>query len=422
MEGLPQASTAEIYAEKSVIQVQGVRAHQAELSASHEAYVCRCDVIDCLCQHYCDAADKGTHAHACLSVTTRARGGVALPRVFVSVTGCAVDSCSSRSLLAKETAEMLGVAVRPVADETGPLTAIDGTTVQVLGTANLTISREDANVHMPEISAEFQVVKSLDLVAADLLIGIDIVSSLGGVQLVYDEASGELTKVTSRTKPQNPAAVGALAEREDTAQKMPGHVSVVQDDDHVTLTMSGGEAVFDKANRFWTVRWKWADDEAPPYPIGAGVGEYSRQRLSTEQEAKFQQEITMWVENGWLVPYNVDKHGPIGAVLPPLAVCQKHKAATPVRPCLDYRALNDRIVSNPGKDTPVCGETIRKWRQRQTRSKVIDIRKAYLNVRVHTELQRFQALDWYGKVSNIIIILLTFPWREWLLGWQSHQS
>ena len=35
-----------------------------------------------------DAADKGGHTHACLSVTTRARGGVALPHVFVSVTGC----------------------------------------------------------------------------------------------------------------------------------------------------------------------------------------------------------------------------------------------------------------------------------------------------------------------------------------------
>ena len=202
-------------------------------------------------------------------MTTRTRGGVALPRVFVSVTGCAgrwtagVDSCSSRSLLAKETAEMLGVAVRPVADEAGPLTAIDGTTVQVLGTANLTISRDDVNFHGPEVSAEFQVVKSLEVVAADLLIGIDIVSSLGGVYLVYDEASGGLTKVTFGPKPQNPAAVGALAEPENTGQKMPGHVSVAQEDGRVTLTMSDGEAVFDKANRFWTLRWKWADGEAP---------------------------------------------------------------------------------------------------------------------------------------------------------------
>ena len=350
-----------------------------------------------------DAADKGGHAHACLSVTTRARGGMALPRIFVSVTGCAgrwtaaVDSCSSRSLLAKETAEMLGVAVRPVADEAGPLTAIDGTTVQVLGTANLTISKDDVNVHVPEVSAEFQVVKSLEVVAADLLIGIDIVSSLGGVHLVYDEASGGLTKVTFGPKLQNPAAVGALAEPESTTQKMPGHVSVAQEDGRVTLTMSDGEAVFDKANRFWTVCWKWADGEAPTHPIGAGIGEYSRQRLSEDQEAKFQEEVTMWVEKGWLVPCHVDKHGPIGAVLSLLAVCQEHKATTPVRPCLDYRALNDRIVSNPGKDAPVCGETIRKWRQRQTRSKVIDIRKAYLNVRVHPELQRFQAVVWEGQ-------------------------
>ena len=69
-------------------------------------------------------------------------------------------------------------------------------------------------------------VKSSEVVAADLLTGIDIISSLGGVHLVYDEASGRLTKVVFGPKPQNPAAVGALAEPENTAQKMLGHVSV----------------------------------------------------------------------------------------------------------------------------------------------------------------------------------------------------
>ena len=132
-------------------------------------------------------------------------------------------------------------------------------------------------------------------------------------------------------------------------------------------------------------------------PLASGVGQYSRTKLSPEQEVKFCSEVDAWIDNGWLVPYGAARHGPPGAVLPLLAVCQEHKAMTPVRPCLDYRLLNSCIVSNQGKDAPVSAEKIRKWRQRHGQSKVIDIRKAYLNVRVHPELQRFLMMVWEGR-------------------------
>ena len=183
-------------------------------------------------------------------MTTHACGGVALPHVFMHVIGCAgcwspaVDYCSSRPLLSKKTAEALGVAVQPVTGEAGPLTAIDGMIVQVLGTAHLTMSGEAANVHMPEVSAEFRVVKSLDVVVADLLIGIDTVSSsLAGVQLEHDRAGGELTKVTFGANPQMPAAVSTLAVGEDTDQRMPKHVSVAQDEDRVCTGQVGFRSV-----------------------------------------------------------------------------------------------------------------------------------------------------------------------------------
>ena len=104
------------------------------------------------------------------------------------------------------------------------------------------------------------------------------------------------------------------------------------------------------------------------------------------------------MKNGWLVPYDVNSHGLIGAVLPFIAVCQEHKPTTPVRPCLDYRALNEQIVSHPGAEAPVCGEKLREWRQRCPEAALVDIRKAYLNVRIRPDLQRFQVVAFDGRL------------------------
>ena len=98
------------------------------------------------------------------------------------------------------------------------------------------------------------------------------------------------------------------------------------------------------------------------------------------------------------MPYDADQHGPIGAVLPLIAVCQEHKPLTPVRPCLDYRALNQQILSHPGTEALVCGEKLHEWRQRRQESALVNIRKAYLNVRIHPDLQRFQVVAFQGHL------------------------
>ena len=140
---------------------------------------------------------------------------------------------------------------------------------------------------------------------------------------------------------------------------MPRHVTVTRDGSRVSLAADEEEAVFDPAKGYWEVAWKWASGEPPTSPVGSGVGEYFRRRLSDEQEAKFQKETGLWQAEGWLVPYDADVHGPVGGVLPLIAVCQEHKLSTPIRPCLDYRELNKRIASRPGTEAPACGEKIR---------------------------------------------------------------
>ena len=66
------------------------------------------------------------------------------------------------------------------------------------------------------------------------------------------------------------------------------------------LKTGDGEAMFDKKNGVWEVGWKWKSGEPPTSAVGSGIGEYSRKRLADDQEAKFRDEIAMWIDNEWL--------------------------------------------------------------------------------------------------------------------------
>ena len=345
------------------------------------------------------ADTAGKTKDVCLGLVARSRGS--LPKVFVSVAGgqekwiAAIDSCSSRSLVSLATARALSLVLEDPAD-VDAITAIDGESLKVSGVAELTVSRVDSKVYLPEITTKFLVVASLDVVQSDLLIGLDVISSAGGIALEYSETDGRLTGAVFGSRPVVAAAEGGPTSGV-TEEPLPPHIQVRQDGDKVTLAMSDCEVAFDAEEGFWEVSWRWQDGAAPTFPLGSGIGEYSRQKLSDDQESKFVQEVQNWVNQKWLVPYDESQHGKMGCVLLLLAVCQEHKESTPIRPCLDYRELNSSIVSQPGLDAPACEEKLRKWRQCSNDMNLLDIRKAFLNVHVHPDLQRFQVVIWKGR-------------------------
>ena len=49
-------------------------------------------------------------------------------------------------------------------------------------------------------------------------------------------------------------------------------------------------------------------------------------------------------------------------------------------------------MSNPGFDSPVCGDTLRAWCQADTDSVLLDVKKAYLQVRVDPSLAHYQVV------------------------------
>ena len=96
-------------------------------------------------------------------------------------------------------------------------------------------------------------VGSLSTVGADILIGLDIISTSGGVKLQYDSENGVLTDVVFG--PGGTPTVAAAAASDATASETPRHVTVVQDGADATLVMSDGEAYFDSQDKTGQVKW-----------------------------------------------------------------------------------------------------------------------------------------------------------------------
>ena len=340
------------------------------------------------------AAAPGTKPPGSRTLCTVQGNRADLPRVFVDVqvndelrrVDATVDTGSMCTLVSSTAVEMLGLNV----DDSGhpdDLVALDGSTVQVLGTAALCIQRLDGPVHLPTTCITALVVPHLSVVGTDLLLGSDMVSSVGGVSLSY--AGGELASVyfgsrnTPKPEDHHPCR----------------HVETVVDGDDLTFRTDDGQIMWNAQARKWALSWTLKAGQPPTNPIGAGTGKYGRGNMSPEQEALFLSKITSWIENGWLVPHNPVKHGEPAAVLPLMAVAQEHKPTTPVRPVLDYRELNKLIKSFPGADAPACVEKLRLWRAAgpAEEHQLLDIRKAYLQVHLSPELLRYQTVIWKGQ-------------------------
>merc|ERR1712055_271038 len=68
-------------------------------------------------------------------------------------------------------------------------------------------------------------------------------------------------------------------------------------------------------------------------------------------------------------------------------------------PVLDYRELNAFVESHTGdNNTAVCAEKVRAWRQLQGDLKIVDLKDAYLQIRVSQDLWQYQIVKFRGKM------------------------
>ena len=97
------------------------------------------------------------------------------------------------------------------------------------------------------------------------------------------------------------------------------------------------------------------------------------------------------MSNGWLVPHKEEELGSPKGLIPLMAVLQQYKSK--LRPVMDFRQLNcyvDVFTAN----ADVCAA---KWRQKGPNVSLLDLKRAYLQVRVQKTLWPFQAAKIGGQ-------------------------
>ena len=193
----------------------------------------------------------------------------------------------------------------------------------------------------------------------DLLLGMDVIKKLGGVHI--DE--------------------GGKARFAEAAQTLGVTIELEQPD---------FRAEFDQRTKSWTVPWEWSDDQ-PLEKLYNRVPEYT---IPVRARAEYDEKLQNWIDNGWLVPYPEDKLGSLKGLIPLIAVIQQNKQR--VRPVLPYRELNDHLFPFTAR-ADICTEKLREWRRAGSNVSVLDLRKAYLQVRVPQSLWSYQTVLFKGR-------------------------
>uniref|UniRef100_A0A5S6R5T4 Reverse transcriptase domain-containing protein n=1 Tax=Trichuris muris TaxID=70415 RepID=A0A5S6R5T4_TRIMR len=144
-------------------------------------------------------------------------------------------------------------------------------------------------------------------------------------------------------------------------------------------------ASFDPVNRSWTAAWKWSEG-AEPGALRNTMEEYPP---AEEARTAYEEELDTWIDNGWLVPYNEEEFGPPKGLIPPMAVVQPNKSKE--RPVMDFRELNDHIETFTA-DTDICAQKMREWRREGPNVAMIDLTKAYHQIRIDKSLWPYQTV------------------------------
>ena len=233
------------------------------------------------------------------------------------------------------------------------MAAFDGREVVCKGSATVNMS-----VGSEKFQQEVTVVEKI-VGEIDMVLGMDTISRLGGVKV-------EKSQVQFGTV----CAVACVDQRSPD----------IEDKDF--------EAFFDGES--WEVRYFWNQNGAPS--LKNTVAAYDKV-LTAEKQKEYDAEIDRWIEEGILVPWN----GEVSGIIPLMAVEQATK--NKIRPVLDFRELNENVSCHTGDDmTDVCCERLREWRRMEGEGQLVDLKAAYLQIRVAKELWKYQLVRVKGKV------------------------
>ena len=232
------------------------------------------------------------------------------------------------------------------------VTAFDGREVKCRGTARVQIEVAGERLER-EVTVVTEIVEGVDIV-----LGMDVIDALGGVKVWRNKVQFG-----------NICAVAYSGKKPDIVDR-------------------DFEAWFD--GKVWEVCYCWNEKGEPR--VTNTVGEYAK-TLTADQQREYKAEVERWIQEGILVPWE----GEVTGVIPLMAVEQptKHK----MRPVLDFRELNENVSCHTGDEmTDICGDRLREWRQLEGEGEMVDLKAAYLQIRVSEELWKHQLVRYGGRV------------------------
>ena len=258
-----------------------------------------------------------------------------------------VNSGCSRSLVTKS-------VCNPWSRQASDVLTVDDKTLRGNGIRTIMLAVDDVS----PVKADVLVVNS-SLWGFDMLIGMDVIRMLGGVHI---DQSGDA--IFSWTEP---------------------HVCAV-----IRIEEPDFNAEFNEQTRAWTELWKWSSNQ-PPNRL---VKKMPESPMSAQVRQEYRHELETWLNNGWLLSYPEEELGPPKALIPFMAVYQQNKSK--VCPVLDFRELNG-FVDAYTAHADVCAQKLREWRKKDSNVSVLDLRRAYLQVREYKSLWSYQTVILEGK-------------------------
>ncbi|KFD62504.1 hypothetical protein M514_25354 [Trichuris suis] len=233
------------------------------------------------------------------------------------------------------------------------LTTVDGKEFRCEGTGLIRL--QPAGRDPIEVEA---IVTETELLRFDFILGMNGITALGGVTVV------------SQRRVQfglgSPAVCVAV-------------------DSQIRLDKRDLVAMYSPDTRSWTAAWKWSGGMEP------GVLRNTTEEYSPAEGASalYEKELEKWIENGWLVPYGEGKYRVAKGLIPLMAVIQRNKGK--VRLVMDFRESNGHVETFTA-DSDVCARKTREWWRQGTNVSVVDLKKAYLQIRVDESLWPYQTV------------------------------
>lgn len=278
------------------------------------------------------------------------------PIIITKVNGISVrtlvDSGCTTSMIRRKRAkgESMGKRVTKVM-------AFDGSVIECSEEEVMTVNYNNINIRLKIIATENL------LSGVDFILGMDGIEEMGGVSIKNNKVK--------------------FGKEEEHC------VMVIEKKPVLKIKDRDFEARFDGEK--WLVRWKWKNE------IPELKNRVKHYRCMENEKIKkgAEEEIERWICEGILTKVKSREKG----FLPLMAIEQPTK--NKIRPVIDFRELNSYIECNTGDEVDVCDETLRKWRKKSRKLKLVDLKSAYLQLHVEEDLRKFQLVSFKGETYQL---------------------